>query len=93
MNNSVTPTDKTIEATEKTNETGLIDPIEPQDADKLNDIRNSRPGQEVHLGKETVGQGAPVAQSTNQHGSLPATAVPVEKNFTKTGEFYNPNKV
>ena len=74
------------------NESGTIDPLEPRDAEKLKNLRNTQPVPEDNIGRDTVGQGQPNAQKVKQQESLPATNVPVEKNFSKTGEFYDPMK-
>lgn len=71
-------------------EYGTIDPLEPHDAEKLTNIRQTQPGEEHRVGRDSTGQGQPGFQKVKQEESLPATAVPVEKNFTKTGEFVDP---
>jgi len=94
MNTPVKP-EEVIDADLKdtfSNESNSADPVEPQDAEKLNNIRNTQPAAEDTIGRDTVGQGQPTAQKVNQEESLPPSAVPVEKNFAKTGEFFDPMK-
>jgi hypothetical protein len=75
------------------NESGVINPVSPEDTEKLKNIRNTQPSQEEHIGRDTTGQGQPDFQKINQEQSLPQTSVPVEKNFTKAGEFYDPMEI
>jgi hypothetical protein len=72
------------------NESGTIDPLEPADTEKLKNIRNTKPGDEDTVGKDTVGQGQPTQQKVRQEPSLPPVSVPVEKNFENIDEFYDP---
>lgn len=74
--------------------TGVVDTTStnPDEVENLKNIRNTRPGDEVTVGRETVGQGRPTTQPTKNEESLPPTAVPVDRNFERTGEFYDPMK-
>lgn len=74
------------------NESGTLDPVEPQDANKLKNIRNSQPGEEAHVGVDSTGPGKSTIQKVEQQESLPAVAIVVDDKFAKPGEFYDPNK-
>lgn len=73
---------------------GLTDPDEKMKRlEREAELNKVRPEPENNIGPDTVGVGQPTLQPVNQGGSLPQSAIPVEKRFEGQKEdFYDPHE-